>query len=189
VIEPTRIRAAVVAASLAGSADEVWGALSAADQALAGRVRERLRASGERRRVAEAIVAEHHAVTHPTVGHASPDGGARFYAAWMRSLDAPTRARVARGLDESDLARLRPHLRDGAALDDAHRSAATWMLAQGARVLRRVPAVSEASQLLSVLRGERDASSPAIVRWERALRISGRCEACAAMALSQVANQ
>ena len=97
--------------------------------------------------------------------------------------------RVARGLDESDLARLRPHLRDGAALDDAHRSAATWMLAQGARVLRRVPAVSEASQLLSVLRGERDASSPAIVRWERALRISGRCEACAAMALSQVANE
>lgn len=173
----------VVAASLAGAFDEGLGALSREEQRLAERVCARLRAAGDRRRVAEAIIAERYAVAHPTGSPEARDGGARFYAAWMRSVDAPTRARIARGLDEADLARVRAHL-DQVVLDASHRGAAAWAVAQGARVLRRVPTVNEAALLLAVLRGERDASTPATVRWERALRISGRRDACAAMALA-----
>ncbi len=183
-IEPLRIRAAVVAASLAGSGDEGWGGLSSADHAVAERVRERLRRAGDRRRIAEAIVAERNAVTRAIDAPEALDGGARFYAAWMRSVDAPTRARIARGLDESDLARVRSHLHVEGWLDAEHRGAAAWMVAQGARVLRRVPTVNEASLMLAVLRCDRDASTPALVRWERALRISGRRDACAAMAIA-----
>lgn len=176
--EATRIRAAAVVTSLAGSDDSDYAALTARDRALADRVRSRLRAAGDRRRVAEAIVAERFAVSRASQGACLVAPAAILYARWMRSMDAVTRERVARSLDDASTSAIAPHVRSASQLDEPERKLTAWLIATGARALGHMPTAVELASLLDALRGGSDVSAPGLVRWERALRVAGRRDAC-----------
>ncbi len=182
--EPTRIRTAVVVSSLAGDDIDDLAALSARDRASAERLRSRLRASGDRRRVAAAIVAERFAAIRARQGACAVTPAALLYARWLRSMDTASRERVARSLDDASAAAIASRARSSTPLVDPARTLTAWMMAVGARALGRMPTVSDLASLLDALRGDSDVSSSALVRWERSVRVAGRREACEALARS-----
>lgn len=181
--EQVRLRAAVVASSLAGVDDDL-ASLTPADRGAAGRIRARIRSAGDRRRVAEAIVAERFALLRPPPPAPRSDLGATLYARWLRSLESRERAQIARGLDASSLSAISALARSSVALVDPDRTRAAWMIAVGAKALARLPAAAELSGLLDALRDEGALDSRELVRWERCIRVAGRRDACEALARS-----
>lgn len=169
---------------LTGGRGDDLGALSSADRVAADRIRARVRGAGDRRRVAEAIVAERFALFRTAPPTPNSDLGATLYARWIRSLDSADRARVARSLDAHSLTSITAHARTSVAIVDPERARAAWMIAVGAKSLGHLPSTAELSALLDALRGEGELSSRALVRWERCLRVGGRRDVCEALARS-----
>lgn len=165
-------------AALAGSEGADLAALSGRDRALAERVRSRLRAPGDRRRIAEAVVAERFSACRARQGACPVEPAATLYARWMRAMDPSTRERVARSLDDASAVAIAAQARGASPLVDPERALTAWMIATGARALGHMPTAVELASLLDALRGGSDVSSPALVRWERALRVAGRRDAC-----------
>ncbi len=182
--EQVRLRAAVVASSLAGVDDADLASLAPADRIAASRIRARVRSAGDRRRVAEAIVAERFALLRSPPSAPRSDLGATLYARWLRSLGSRERAQIARGLDASSLSAIGAQARSSVALVDPDRTRAAWMIAVGAKTLGRLPTAAELSGLLDALRDEGALDSRELVRWERCVRVAGRRDACEALARS-----
>jgi hypothetical protein len=186
VADPLLLRAAVVATALVGAWDDTFSAFTPSDRERAIRLRARLRAAGDRRQIAEAIVAERMALMRAREASASSVTGARLYARWLRDVDAATRTRVVRALDEASVVAITAQTGSQTSLSKAERSRVAWMIAIGVRALGHMPSTVELSLFLDALCRSSDVTSPGLVRWERALRVASQREACEALARAWV---
>lgn len=184
--DPLLLRAAVVATALVGAWDDTFSAFSPSDRERLIRLRARLRSSGTRRQIAEAIVAERMALARAREAPASSLHGARLYARWLRDVDAATRARVVRAFDEASVVAITAQPRSQPPLSTTERSRVAWMIAVGVRALGHMPTTVELSMLLEALARRADVTSAGLVRWERALRVAGQREAFETLAQAWV---
>ena len=108
--------------------------------------------------------------------------GARFIAAWMRSLDPIDRAPFVRGLGAVAVEALRRALPSAPIFDSARRSTATYLISMTHRTLGRSPTLTEWSCLLDALalRGSLDKS--VLLRAIRVVRMSARAASCLSLA-------
>jgi len=179
---PTRIVATVVAASLAGATSSLWASLPPDDRALAEALHDRLRAGRSRASAAEAIVAARASLSRAPELSVDEGAGATAYARWLRALDGPERARVARGLDARSHEAVGAALPTAAAFGAADAATAGWLIGLGAKTLGRFPSAGELAALLALLRGDVDVRDVGVVRWERRVRVAGRQRAAVAFA-------
>jgi len=112
----------------------------------------------------------------------SDRAGARFVAAWVRSLDAADREPFVRQLGPSAISALRTALPTAPVLDAAGRSTATFLLRVARDVAGQALALSEWSSLLEALAQRGSVSGARLPRIERAVRMSDRADDCRALA-------
>jgi hypothetical protein len=112
----------------------------------------------------------------------SDEVGARFIAAWARSLDPADRAGFVRGLGAASLSALRRALSSAPSFDLAQRSTATHLIHLAHRTLGRPPTLPEWSSLLEALSLRGGLDDPALLRAARVVRMSPRAPACLALA-------
>lgn len=108
--------------------------------------------------------------------------GARFVAAWVRSLDAADREPAVRRLGADATSAVRAALPSAPRLDAAGRSTATWLVRHAVAAAGRPLTLTEWSSLLAALAVRAPLADPALLRVERALRMGDRAEACASLA-------
>ena len=113
---------------------------------------------------------------------ADDEAGARFIAAWARSLDPTDREGFARGLGAASLASLRRALPSAPAFDPAQRSTATHLIHLAHRSLGRPPTLPEWSSLLEALSLRAGLDDPALLRAARVVRMSPRAAECLSLA-------
>jgi len=119
----------------------------------------------------------------PRVPHAvSDETGARFMAAWARSLAPADREVFVRGLGAASLASLRRALPSAPAFDAGQRSAATWLMSLAHRTLGRPPTLPEWTSLLGALALRVPLDDAGLLRVARVVRMSPRAPACLALA-------
>lgn len=177
---PVRIVSAVVATALAGDAScESGEALSPSDRGLTESVRARLRSGRSRAAAAAAIVAAQASLARPGELWRDPSLGARVYARWLRACDPAARASVARRLDDPTAAAVSAVR--APAFEGPLVATAAYVVACGARHLGRLPTARELGACLALARGAVDVREPAVVRWERSIRVAGRHAALVAL--------
>ena len=108
--------------------------------------------------------------------------GARFVAAWLRSLDPRDRGAFVRGLGAAPLAALREALPSAPDFDAARRSTATHLVGVVHRTLGQVPTLAGWSALLGALALRGPLADAGLLRAARALRMGPRAPACLALA-------
>ncbi len=140
--------------------------------------------SGESRaaRARSLAVAGLRLLAPPRESDASDRTGARFIAAWVRSLDAADRDPFVRQLGPSALSALRTALPTAPVLDGAGRSTATFLMRCARDVAGRPLTLPEWSSLLESLALRASLSGPMLPRIERALRMNDRAADCRALA-------
>ena len=119
----------------------------------------------------------------PRAHHAATDEtGARFMAAWARSLAPADREAFVRGLGAASLSSLRLALLSAPAFDPAQRSTATYLMNLAHRTLGRPPTLPEWSSLLGALALRGPLDDAGLLRAARVVRMSARAPACLALA-------
>jgi hypothetical protein len=114
----------------------------------------------------------------PRAHHAATDEtGARFMAAWARSLAPADREAFVRALSSLRLALL-----SAPAFDPAQRSTATYLMNLVHRTLGRPPTLPEWSSLLEALALRGPLDDAGLLRAARVVRMSARAPACLALA-------
>jgi hypothetical protein len=112
----------------------------------------------------------------------SERAGARFFAAWVRSLDAADRAPFVRQLGPAALSALGAALPTAPVLDAAGRSTATFLLRCARDVAGRPLTLPEWSSLLEALAQRGSLSDAPLPRVDRVVRMSDRADDCRALA-------
>ena len=182
--ESSWVRASVVTAGLAGSdGSDLLPALDPDDRADWERVYARLRAAGDRRSIARALVRERLslAAAHeapPT----DPARGAELYARWMRGLGAGERSLLARSLDAATAEKVTRVARDAEGLTPAQQDRVTWLVACARATLGSLPTAGELAEVVHAWRAKSAITSERAVRIERAVRVAGRRQAFVALA-------
>lgn len=177
------VRAAVTAVELSG--DDPTALLAVLDAAFAetARVhRARLRADGDRGRIASSIAREATSLRRLRAAPRSPDRGARLLARWMRSLAPATRADAARALDASDVETVRRCVPAATPLPEHLVATAGFVVARALQRGGRVLRPAQWTELLDAAEGRAvlaDADTRAI---DRALRLLGRATELVALA-------
>lgn len=113
---------------------------------------------------------------------ASDTVGARFVAAWLRSLNPLDRAAFVRGLGAAPLAALRAALPTAPDFDAARRSTATYLVGVVHRTLDHAPTLAGWSSLLVALALRGPLADAGLLRAARVLRMGPRAPACVALA-------
>ena len=108
--------------------------------------------------------------------------GARFIAAWMRSLDPIDRVPFVRGLGAVAVDALRRALPSAPTFDSARRSTATHLMNLTHRTLGRSPTLAEWSSLLEALALRGSLEESVLLRATRVVRMSARATSCLALA-------
>lgn len=119
---------------------------------------------------------------------AGDEVGARFIAAWARSLDPSDREGFVRGLGAAALTSLRLALPLAPSFDPAQRSTATHLIHLAHRALGRPPRLPEWSSLLEALSLRGGLDDPGLLRAARVVRMSPRAPACLALAAAVCAR-
>lgn len=114
--------------------------------------------------------------------------GARFIAAWMRSLDPADRDGFVRDLGAASLGSLRAALPSSPTFDAAQRSTATHLVDLTHRALSRAPTLSEWASLLGALSLRGSLADHDLLRTARAIRMSARADAFLALAAAVCAR-
>lgn len=114
--------------------------------------------------------------------------GARFVAAWVRSLDAADRDPFVRQLGPAALSALREALPTAPTLDEAGRSTATFLMGRARDAAGRPFTFAEWSALLEALAQRGPLPDGVTSRVERVLRMSERADECRALAASVCAR-
>lgn len=175
--------AAALTVALAGAdGDAVAAAFDpTAREALRARVRA-LRPEGTRGQRARVLAAAGlRLLVAPREG-ASDAVGARFIAAWLRSLAPLDRGAFVRGLGAAPLEALRAALPGAPVLDAARRSTATHLVGVVQRTLGEAPSLAGWSALLGALALRGPLADAGLLRAARALRMGPRAPACVALA-------
>ncbi len=181
--ESSWVRASVVTAGLAGSdGSDFLPALDPDDRAEWERVHSRLRASGDRRSIARALVRERLSLSAREDTLVDPARGAELYARWMRGLGPGERSRVARSLDAATAQRVTSTVRAAAPLPVSHHDRVTWLVACARATLGSLPTAVELAEVVRAWRAESPVMCDRAARIERAVRVAGRRPACVALA-------
>jgi|GEM_PF-1290819 len=175
--------AAALTVALAGADGEAVAAAfdPAARDGLRVRVRA-LRPVGTRAQRARVLAAAGLRLLAPPREVASDAVGARFVAAWLRSLPPPDREAFVRGLAAAPLAALRAALPSAPDFDAARRSTATHLVGVVHRTLGHGPSLAGWSALLGALALRGPLADAGLLRAARALRMGLRAPACLALA-------
>lgn len=183
VTESSWVRASVVTAGLAGSdGSDFLPALDPADRADWARVHSRLRASGDRRSIARALVRERLSLAAREDTPTDATRGAELYARWMRGLGAGERSLLARSLDGVTAERVTVAARTADALTLTQQDQVTWLVACARATLGSLPSAGELAEVVRAWRAEGAVSGERAVRIERAVRVAGRRSAFVALA-------
>ena len=175
--------AAALTVALAGAdSDAVAAAFEpAARDGLRARVRA-LRPVGTREQRARVLASAGLRLLGAPREGASDVVGARFVAAWLRSLGPLDRGAFVRGLGAAPLAALRAALPSAPEFDAARRSTATHLVGVVHRTLGQAPTLAGWSALLGALALRGPLADAGLLRAARALRMGPRAPACLALA-------